>query len=165
MARKKSAANDNLNLDLTPKKVRQSRNGENKRYSLKVLPQAAKLTLEGWNNGEVDVSMEEEATKRLKDLLDANGGVTEIAKRGIRISLYHYRMPLQVVGAEKPLTSKEFRAGTPAAEVADPDATVSSIVEDELLALAEELRIATEEGNEERREELMANMSQLATQI
>jgi hypothetical protein len=150
------------NIDLTVKKSIKGL-GLNKRYSLKVQPVAAKADLKEWNDGVVDAATEVEAKNRLAAFLEANDGATSLYQRGVRVSLYHYRMPLAVTGAEDPLTSKAYRKGTVESEEATEAIAPSDVVDDALVAIAAELAEAKKAGNEERVAELIAESQAIAT--
>jgi hypothetical protein len=101
-----------MNDNATTTKVSKLRenNGANKRYSLKVQPKFAAKLIKNYRNGEIDHSSEETATKRFAELVAENGGEETLKKAGIKISLYHYRMPKLVAGTDKPVSSKEMKA-------------------------------------------------------
>jgi hypothetical protein len=80
-------------------------NGKNKRYSLKVQPKAATKDVVDYRNGEIDYSSEEAAISRFKSLVEKNTELLE--KGGVKISLYHYRMPKLVAGKDV-VSSKEY---------------------------------------------------------
>lgn len=118
----------------------------NKRFSIKVLPQAAKVDLKLYNDGIVDVATENEAKMKFIELLDANDKES-LRERGIRISLYHYRMPLISYGADDAISSKDYRNGKLVEEMSEielKDEATKSLLE-ELAEIARQISVASDE--------------------
>ena len=125
----------------------------NKRFSIKVLPQAAKVDLVDYNDGVVDVATEHEAKMKFMELLEKNSKET-LRERGIRISLYHYRMPLVSYGSDDAISSKDYRQGKLVEEM--NEAEMKDNAEREILAeLAEIARQITVASDEETRNALI----------
>lgn len=135
----------------------------NKRFSIKVLPQAAKVDLVDYNDGVVDVATEHEAKMKFMELLEKNSKET-LRERGIRISLYHYRMPLVSYGSDDAISSKEYRSGKLQEEMDEVELkdTAKKEIFDELAEIARQIG---ETNDENVRRELIETAKTLNTAL